>query len=91
MGLFSGDAPERSIDIKAIPVIPYEILLADGKWHHVDAHNADIVEGCLVVANLVYMNPAGTVTRSMPHFFAPGEWRQCKSDYEGCEKSSLTI
>lgn len=91
MSIFGGGTTERSVSIDDIPIIPYEILLADGKWHKVDAHNADIVEGVLVTANLVYMNESGTITRSMGHFYAPGEWRQCKTDYKGKQKSALTI
>lgn len=94
MAMFGGSGSgekERQFDIEKMPVIPYEVLLSDGQWHKMDAHNADIVEGCLVLANLVQMNAAGTIQRSMPHFFAAGEWRQCKTDYKGVAKSSLAL
>lgn len=93
MGLFNGAgaSAERQVDLEKIAVIPYDVLLADGQWHKMNAHNADVVEGVLVLANLVHMNEAGTVQRSMPHFFARDEWRQCKTDYKGCTKSPFAI
>lgn len=92
MGMFDGGgSAEKQFDIDKVAVIPYEALLADGKWHKMSAHNADVVDGVLVFANLVHMNEAGTIQRSMPHFFAPGEWRQCKTDYKGVTKSPLAI
>lgn len=94
-GMFGGGGgaqpQQRQLDLEKVPVIPYEVLLADGKWHKMDAHNADVVEGVLVLANLVHMNEAGSIQRSMPHFFAIGEWRQCKTDYKGCHLSPLAI
>ena len=87
----NGGQKEAQFDIDKVPVIDYEVLLADGKWHKMSFHNCDVVEGVLVMANIVHMNEAGTIQRSMPHFFAPGEWRQCKTDYKGCVKSPFAI
>lgn len=91
MGLFNSGTDEKQFDIDKVPVIPYEVLLVDGKWYQMGAHNADVVEGVLVLANLVHMNEAGTVQCSMPHFFARSEWRQCKTDYKGFTKSPFAI
>lgn len=92
MSIFSGGTTEKRMDISKMAVIPYDVLLADGQWYRIEAHNADIIEGgVLVVANLVYMNKSGTITRSFGHFFGPGEWRQCKTEYKGEELSDLMI
>jgi hypothetical protein len=74
------------------PVI-YEVLTSSGEWEKVVGHNCQVVEGHLIIMRGVFVNEECTQPGAVPAgFFAPGEWRRAKTDYQGFQrKSDLAI
>jgi hypothetical protein len=62
-------------------------------WEKVQGHNAQIVDGCLMIFRGIFIDENCTQPSAVPAgFYAPGEWRRCKTDYQGFQrKSELAI
>ena len=64
-------------------LIRYEVLGVDG-WVEVKGHSAQVVDGCLLIHRGVFIDSECMQPSAVPSaFYAQGEWRQCKTDYDG--------
>jgi hypothetical protein len=64
-------------------LIRYEVLGAEG-WVEVKGHSAQVQDGCLLIHRGVFIDADCTQPSAVPSaFYAQGEWRQCKTDYDG--------
>lgn len=79
----STDIPETSV---------FEIKLPNGEWEKTNAHTVEINDGVLVLIRAGYGTEDHSKTRLMPvRVYAPGEWRQAKTDWTGFAKSQFAI
>jgi len=97
MGLFdkglgnTTDAPQQQQrqQVQFPDLITYEVFTDQGKWEQVAGHNAQVVEGHLLIFRGVCIDEAYTQASAVPTgFFAPGKWTRCRTNYMGCPKPS---
>jgi hypothetical protein len=89
--------PASSPSAEAIPMVEYEVLIyteeptGQSQWVKVSAHNVQLDNGCLMFVRVINADEACSMTRLMPTIYAPGEWRRCKTDYQGFKKNQFAI
>lgn len=84
------DATSTAQPVVQFPdLITYEVRIDRENWLKVQGHGAQIQDGCLMIMRGIFVDEGCNQPSVVPAgFFAPGEWRQCKTGYTGYQRRS---